>query len=211
MKRTTWALMATGIAVAMAVAGVNGQGHGRKDDRAPRHFSGLINDYTASSALIAGGPYEMRGSWTLSLDEHKGTADFSAVMNMETSDFGITQGSVNKDDPSTRSAHTHHISLTDGVVSIDWATNCPAFAPPVTGGFAVTGTAFITGNGSPAPFGNPNPLTICVLGGSTVEFSNLTLTFGMPAAKHFGTKAVHGVVAKCTGPGHSRSDCKIDQ
>ncbi|HEY2435002.1 MAG TPA: hypothetical protein VGI12_20200 [Vicinamibacterales bacterium] len=215
MKRTTWALMAGGIALAMSVA-VNGAGRDRPDDRhgpfPPQHFVGLINDYTASAAVVAGGPYEMRGSWTLSLDERKGTADFSAVLNMETSDYGIVQGTVNKDDPTTRAAHTHHISLTGGAVSTDWESNCPAFSPAVTGGFVVTGTAIITGNGSPAPFGNPSPVTLCVLGGATVTYSNLTISFGLPASKHFGVKPVHGVVTRCSGHGRAVShECAIDQ
>ena len=40
----------------------------------PRHFSGLINDYTPSAAVVGGGPYEMRGKWSLDLDERRGTA-----------------------------------------------------------------------------------------------------------------------------------------
>lgn len=210
MKRTTWTLMAGGIALAMSVAGVSGQGDGR--DQGARHFSGLISDYTPSAAVVAGGPYEMRGSWTLSVDERKGTADFSAILNMEVTDFGIGEGLVNIDVPSTRGAHTHHISLTNAIVSSDWQASCPTYSPPVIGGFVVSGTAYVTGNGGPAPFGNPSSLTVCVLGGTKVTFSNVTLTFGLPAAKHFSTNPIHGVVTKCTGPGRSESsDCKVQQ
>ena len=178
----------------------------------PRHFAGLINDYTPSAAVVVGGPYEMRGKWSLDLDERRGTATFAAVMNMETSDYGITQGTVNKDDPATRGAHTHHISMTDGVVTADWAARCPKFSPAVTDGFVVTGSAFVTGNGAAAPFGNPSPLTVCVLGGTVVEFSNLTLSFGKPAANHFGLQPIHGVVSRCTGRWEKPSnDCTVDQ
>ncbi|MGH9408393.1 MAG: hypothetical protein ACRD1V_02950 [Vicinamibacterales bacterium] len=224
MKRTRWTLIAGGIALAMSVAALNGQGRGRGDDRnwpppLPRHFSGLINDYTASATAtpplvsIAGGPYEIRGTWTLTLDEKKGTADFSAALNMETSDYGIVQSpaNVNKDDPSTRGAHTHHINLTGGIVSIDWETSCQPYATPVKGGFVVTGQASITGNGTLSAL-SPSPLTVCVLGGTAVTFSNVELMFGSPASKHFGTEAVHGLVTKCTGPGHSKShDCSLDE
>ena len=176
------------------------------------HYGGLLNDYTASAAVVKGGPYEMRGKWSLDVDQRHGTATFSAAMNMETSDYGIAQNTVNKDDPTTRGAHTHHISMTDGVVSDDWMTSCPTFSPPVTGGFVVTGTAFVTGNGSPAPFGNPSPVTICVLGGSNVTFSNITVAFGSPANTHFGTHPIHGVVLKCGSPWEREShNCTVEE
>jgi hypothetical protein len=81
-----------------------------------------------------------------------------------------------------------------------------------TEGFVVTGTATITGNGSPAPFANPSPLTICVPGGGDVKFSNVTLAFGLPASSHFGTQAIHGVVVRCTGPwGYESKDCALEE
>jgi hypothetical protein len=178
----------------------------------PVHYVGLINDYTPSAAVTAGGPYEMRGKWSLEVDELHGTAKFSAAMNMETSDYGIAQGTVNKDDPTTRGAHTHHISVTDGVVSSDWMTACPKFSPAVTEGFVVTGMATVTGNGGPAKFGNPSPVTICVLGGADVRFSNFTIAFGLPASSHFGTQAIHGVVVRCNEPwGRESKDCTLEQ
>ena len=178
----------------------------------PVHYSGLLNDHTPSAAIVKGGPYEMRGKWSLEVDERRGTAKFSAAMDMQTSDYGITQGTVNKDDPSTRGAHTHHISMTDGVLTLDWPARCPTFSPAVTEGFAITGTAFVTGNGSPAPFGNPSPFTVCVLGGGSVKYSNVTLTIGTPASNHFGTQAIHGVVLWCTGRFLRPSgDCNLEE
>jgi hypothetical protein len=177
----------------------------------PRHFAGLLNDHTPSAAVVAKGPYEMRGKWSLDVDEARGTATFTAAMDMQTSDYGIIQGTVNKDDPSTRGAHTHHITLADGVVSDDWALRCPAFSPAATSGFVVTGNAVVTGNGSGAPFGNPSPATVCVLGGALVPASNLTLTLGKPAANHFGTQAIHGVVTNCSrGRGKQSNDCRVE-
>lgn len=174
------------------------------------HFEGLLNDYTPSAAVVKGGPYEMRGKWALDVDPVHGTARFTALMNMETSDYGITQGSVNKDDPTTRGAHTHHVSVTDGVISEDWTSVCPAFNPAAKEGFVVTGTAFITGNGTAAPFGNPSPVTLCVLGGDHVRFANITVTFGAPANTHFGKQAIHGVVSRCSGPwGRPSSACAV--
>lgn len=183
-----------------------------RPDALPVHFSGLLNDHGPSAAVVAKGPYEMRAKWSLEVDERRGTGKFSAAMDMQTSDYGIIQGTVNKDDPATRGAHTHHISMTDGVVTLDWPARCPQFSPAVTEGFAITGTAFVTGNGSPAPFGNPSPFTVCVLGGGAVKYSNVTVTFGAPAANHFGTQPIHGVILWCTGrfllPSH---DCSLEE
>jgi hypothetical protein len=195
--------VATGLGgFTLALAGDGGQ-------PAPVHYEGLINDYTPSAAVVKNGPYEMRGKWSLDVDVRRGMAKFSAVMNMETSDYGITQGTVNKDDPTTRGAHTHHILMTDGMVSSDWS-GCPTFAQPVSGGFVVTGPAYITVNGGSTPFANPSTATICVLGGGEVVFSNFTLKLGAPANSHFGLQPIHGVVVRCAGPWEFESkDCTV--
>ena len=93
------------------------------------HFEGLINDYTPST--VAGGPYEMRGTW--SLDAQGGTARFTADLNMETSDYGIAgTTAVDPANPATRGQHTHHIAMTNATVSYDTSV-CPVFSPPATG------------------------------------------------------------------------------
>jgi hypothetical protein len=206
------------LSVAMSLGGLTVALAGDREEPPPVHYSGLINDYTPSAAVVKGGPYEMRGRWSLDVNERRGTAKFSAVLNMETSDYGIVQGTVDKDevDPTkTRGAHTHHILVTDGMVSADptaWATSCPIFAQPVSGGFVVTGSAFITVNGGKTPFANPSMVTICVLGGSEVMFSNLTMTLGAPASGHFGMQAIHGVIVGCAGPWERESkDCSIQE
>jgi hypothetical protein len=102
--------------------------------------------------------------------------------------------------------------MTDGVLTLDWPARCPQFSPAVKEGFAVTGTAFVTGNGSPAPFGNPSPFTICVLGGNSVKYSNVTVRFGAPASNHFGTQPIHGLVLYCTGRFlRPSSDCTLKE
>jgi len=183
--------------------------------RLPAHFSGLLNDYTPPAPTVSGGPYEMHGRWSLSLDEARGSATFSAEMSMQTADFANTDPNH---DPTKLGPHTHHISVTDGVIHADptdpinWKASCPVFKPAVAGGFVVTGTAYVTGNGGNPPFGNPSAVTICVLGGApnpsiataqaVVAYSNFTLTFatGSLASTHFGTQAINGVVARCEGP-----------
>jgi len=160
------------------------------------HFQGSIHDYTPST--VSGGPWEIRGDWTLAV-QRTGTADFAADLTMETSDYGITDAThVDPTNPSTRSAHTHHISMTNATVSYD-TTACPANNPPTTGsGVQVTGTATTEANGNPAPFESkgPSTLQICLTGGSEVNFSNITLVYTGPATGHFGPQAIHGVVSR---------------
>ena len=186
----------------------------------PEHFSGLLNDYTPSSVngvAIKGGPYEMHGSWKLDLDWSRTRASFSAAVTMETVDFLNASPSF---DPGNLGAHTHHIAVSNGTVHdgpTDWMTMCPKYAPAVTGGFAITGNAYVTGNGGNVPFGNPTPVTICILGGMNpnvtgaayVEFSNFTLTFGSPASAHFGPQAIHGVVERCGPPSWNSHPCAV--
>ena len=76
---------------------------------------------------------------------------------------------------------------------------CPANNPPTTGqGVVVTGTATTTGNGSPASFEAKGASTVqvCITGGSTTPFSNLSLVYTGPATSHFGPQAIHGVVSR---------------
>ncbi len=153
-------------------------------------FHGVINDFTPAST---GGPWEVRGSWSLVVKGKYDTADckadFSAALTMERSDEGIIEnghGDFNGDNPADRMAHTHHITLVDGQVTT------------ITGGIEIKGSAMITGNGAfPPPFQTNkdlSALTIEITGGNTVAFSNIALTFGDQAAGHFGTLPLHGVV-----------------
>src|SRR5258706_7347191 len=149
------------------------------------HFSGVIHDYSPST--VSGGPYEMRGEWTLDV-ARGGTANFSADMAMETSDYGVTGAAqVDPANPGTRSPHTHHISVTNATVSYDTSV-CPANSPPTTGtGLVVTGMATTSGNGSPASFESKrsSTLQICIIGASEVSLSNMTLVYSRPATAHF--------------------------
>ena len=169
-------------------------------ERRPVHFSGLINDYSPSSAGVKGSPWEMHGQWSMDLRPDRGTADFSADMTM--SGYGTTSaGAVDPTQPLVN-PHTHHIRLTN--VRITWdMVGCPTYLAPVpTMGFQLSGTvSLLTGNGSIAPFETDPPsstLQVCVTGGNDVRYSvpqsNITLVFGGPATTHFGPQAIHGVV-----------------
>jgi hypothetical protein len=166
------------------------------------HFKGVINDYTAATGV--GGPWEMHGSWSLKLKGDSGKADFVAVMTMEHPDYWVLANPATPpatptvDNPGARSPHTHHITMTDALVSLDTSL-CPANSPATTGRFMVTGPADITGNGTAAPFqvkGGLSTLQVCITGGTEVAYSNVTLTFAAkaPATGHFGGLPIHGVI-----------------
>ncbi len=177
----------------------------------PAHFSGLINDYSPETILgKVVGPWEMHGKWSLDLKGRSGLADFSAEMTMELSDHAMEVAIANAiaagttppsfDDPETRTPHTHHITMKDAKVSVPATGVCPAYATPntTTPGIMVSGPAYITGNGGPAPFSKNDTvlsmLQVCVNGGTDVPYSNVSLVFGAPASGHFGMSAIHGVV-----------------
>jgi hypothetical protein len=160
-----------------------------------RELGGVLNDYTPATASTnapsgtpsVAGPWEVRGHWQLALKGRE-KAQFSAALTMERSDAGVTvSGGGDLNNPMDRMAHTHHITILDGDVT------------PTATGFQVTGYATITKDGAfPPPFGSTLPLlTIEITGGTgedSVRFSNITVLFAAPAAGHFGTAPLHGVV-----------------
>ena len=179
----------------------------------PDHFSGILNDYTAATGV--GGPWEMHGTWSLKLKKEYGKADFSVVMTMEHPDYWVLANppvpatppvptlSPTVDSPGLRNPHTHHLTMTDAMVSYDTMNVCPVDSPATTVRFVLTGVADITGNGTSAPFQTTpagvttlSPLQVCITGGTEVTYSNMTMTFttGAPAIKHFGGLPIHGVV-----------------
>ena len=172
----------------------------------PRHFSGLINDYSPSS--VKGGPYEMHGQWSMDLHSEWGSvdtaADFIADMTMAghvttlVTTPADSTGTVAVQSQAGVGPHTHHISLTN--IAVTWnMTGCPNYLTnPSKGGFQINGTvSILTGNGSNAPFETTPPsstLQVCVTGGDEITYSNVTLVFTGPATSHFGPQAIHGVV-----------------
>ena len=171
----------------------------------PDHLSGTISDYTPLNTKVSPtGPFEMRGHWSLKLKGKSGKADFSAFMTMELSDSGVSAANGSLTDPNSRSPHTHHIVMTDAMVSYDPLDTaaCPAYSPANTARIVVTGTAnFISGNGNSGPFEKlgPTTLQVCISGGDgdteEVQYSNMSLAMTGPAAdKHFGSQPIRGVV-----------------
>lgn len=204
------------LAVATGLGGLTLAAAGDRDPPPPVHYVGLINDYTPSpTGGVAKGPYEMHGTWTLDVDPWRGTARFSAVLNMETSDFAMTATTIDTPNKS-RNAHTHYLLMADGTVNnTDWMASCAGFfSPAVTEGFMVTGATIVTANGNAPPFANPSQLTLCITGGGEVKFANFAMVFpaSAPASIHFSSQAIHGVVTRCAGPWEFESkDCKVEQ
>jgi hypothetical protein len=201
-KRLLWWMMSAFVLLVLAAGSTT-----QAQAPLPGHLnvSGVISDHTPLiPSLSPTGPWEMRGHWSLHLKGNSGEADFSAFMTMELSDSGVAAAGKNLTDPASRSAHTHHILMTNATVSTDSNDlgNCPAFSPTNTPKLVVNGTAnFISGNGNSAPFEKlgRTTLQVCVSGGtdgsSEVDYSNMTLVMTGPAAdKHFGPQPIHGAV-----------------
>jgi hypothetical protein len=177
-KTFSWAACATSVLV-LAVAIV-----ALAEPRTPERFSGTINDYSPVNSMPPG-PWEIRGSWDLVLKGESGKADFSAELTMEEGDYWFSQN-VTADDPSpARAAHTHHITLVDGAIT-----------RTSTGGYELTGPVTATKDGVAVAALASSSAVIVISGGTTVEFSNVTLTLTGPATGHFGTQPIHGVVRK---------------
>ena len=196
---TTRILFSLGVLVVVTLA--LGAARAQFSFHPPAHFAGLVNDFTPSN--VSGGPYVMSAKWKLDIRPtfNGEVAEFSADMNMETSDYGINEGIVDPTNTVTRGAHTHNISLTTTNIVYN-SSSCPA-NPPGTpaasgGNIMVTGNVSVTGNGTPAPFESkgPSTLQICITGGSQVPLSNLSLVFVGPATGHFGTLPIRGVVVQ---------------
>ena len=185
-SKTCWVRVRTaGVLILAITTGVLAQ------TPTPAQFSGVINDYSPSTSTPMG-PWEMRGPWTLTLNQDSSKADFSATLTMELSDY--TRNSSNIDSTSGvtgRMQHTHHIAMEAGTVT-----------QISTGGFELSGPVTITKDGSPAPL-KASTLSVNITGGTSVGFSNVTLQFQGGATVHFGPQLIHGVVSSpiTAGPG----------
>ncbi len=174
------------------------------------HFRGVINDYPVSTTSTGAtiGPWEVRGPWSLDVHGFSGTADFSAALTMEFSDFSLNAANAGLDN---RSQHTHNIIMTGAtVIENPPQGTSPGDCPPNASGtpgyssqIEISGMADVAGNGgSPFGAGVLVPLQVCIDGSTSVQFSNVTLMFTQlsdgapsPATLHFGAQPLHGVVS----------------
>ena len=128
---------------------------------------GLINHYTAS--LDANGPWYIAGDWDVKFKGNSGKADVAIALSM-----------VRSLNEAARQPHTHHIGLENGVVT------------EIPGGLRITGIPDATTNGNTGFAGST--VQVDITGGNSVPYSNITVTFTGPAAGHFGTAPLQGVV-----------------
>jgi hypothetical protein len=187
MKSKAFPSAAGAIAVLLLAAciGAVAQGPASRTSAPRTRFSGMFDTYTPQSTSnnVTTGPYEIHGPWSLvlTINSH---ANFYAALNMELSDGWVLSENGGNFDPAARGAHTHHITLLNGVVTT-----------LSTGGIEITGSATITVNGSAAPI-SPSDVVIDITGGSDVAYSNITLTFAVPGSKHFGAEPLSGFVRR---------------
>jgi hypothetical protein len=176
------------VALLIPAVGVRGQaqaGRGESGFRLDDHrviYTGLINDHT----LPAAGAWEVHGVWTMDVRERFGRADFSAALTMERADYWFLTNPNPPADPNSlaaRNPHTHHVTMTDVLVTT------------LTNGFRLSGPATLTGNGATPPFGTSSTAQVDITGGNLVTNSNIALTFGGDAVKHFGPDPFSGVVS----------------
>jgi hypothetical protein len=92
-------------------------------------LAGVFNDFTPAGTS---GPWEVRGQWSLKIKGESGKADFSAALDMERSDLGVTLTGGDPNNPASRNAHTHHVLVSDATVTT------------IANGFRVSGLATIT-------------------------------------------------------------------
>jgi hypothetical protein len=178
------------VGAVVLLAGNGGQARGGPRVRAPLDddgqlkLTGVINDHT--TAVL--GSWEIHGVWTLRVKQYTGTADLTAALTMERADYWfVSNPAADPNSIASRSAHTHHVSMNDALVTA------------LQNGFRISGPATLTGNGATPPFGTSSTAQVDVTGGDLVTYSNIALTFGGDAAKHFGTNPIAGVVK--SGPG----------
>lgn len=195
-NKLLWSALCVAAALALT-AGIRALAH----DERPAQFSGVINDYSP----IAGGTtaWEVRGPWSLKLNEETGTANFSAALTMELSVLGQSSTTVQA---VALTQHTHNIRMTGASVTYN-PTDCPlpTSITPIAR-LEIKGMATVAANGGPFPPTSPSPvpsqLQVCIDGGTAVDtvvpYSNITLVFGAPASGHFGPQAIHGVVRKAS-------------
>jgi len=201
--KSKFLLWLVGIAAVFAMAAVTRALAGQPG---PDRFSGIFNDYTPATGIS--GPWEMHGTWLLKLKGDSGKADFYADMTMEHPDSWVAANpgapaTPNIDNPASRSPHTHHITMTNAVISSDTSV-CQPDSPATVVRLVIIGQPSISGNGNPAPFETlgPSTLQVCITGEELIEYSNLSMSFTQtsPAAmKHFGSQAIHGIVRKVSG------------
>jgi hypothetical protein len=139
--------------------------------------SGSIDDYVE----VAGERWHASGEWALLLRRGNDRGDFSLALH-----------GVPRDSPPlypVSAAHTHHVSIAEGVVTVT--------KDPTNGKLTLTltGPATITSQGN-LMGASGSVVTVTVTGGTALPYSNVAVTFSQAAVVHFGSLPYHGVVTQ---------------
>ena len=154
------------VTVARVVIALGVAAPARAQSAVVARVEGTFHDFTAD--LDGSGAWQLVGAWA-------GTLKSSGLVDVTTS------LSMVRSDNATRQPHTHHVTLTDGAVSV------------IAGGYRITGPATITSNGATAGFSG-SQVVVDITGGAAVPLAKITLTFQGAAAAHFGDQPIDGVV-----------------
>jgi hypothetical protein len=139
--------------------------------------SGSIDDYVE----VGGERWHASGEWSLLARGGSDKGDFSLALH-----------GVPRDSPPlypVSMAHTHHVSIADGVVTV---TKDPANGKLT---LTLTGPATITSQGN-LMGASGSVVTVTVTGGTALRYSNVAVTFSQAAIDHFGSMPYHGVVTQ---------------
>jgi len=168
------------VGVALALTTLFLTGGALQGDSNPNRFEGVINDFSPPSTNPAG-PYLVSGPWSLQLHP-AGKANFDASLTMVRSTCLLVSGNPICVDEAQRNFHTHHVQMTDGLVSMVGTT------------LVVNGAATVTSNGSQPPVLAGSAVRIEISGGTLLAPTNIKLFFVGGAAGHFTAEPYDGVV-----------------
>lgn len=169
-----WMLWRVTALVAVVVA-LSGQGLAQP--AAPKELGGIIHDYL----LTNGERWHVSGEWSLQVKGDRSTGDFSAAF------IGVP-----RDNPPvfpTSLAHTHHVSIVGGHLTITEDDNGNSI-------LTFSGPGTFTGNGNLQSAFSGSHVEVTIRGGNAISYSNFEMIIGAPAASHYGTETFHGVVTQ---------------
>jgi len=168
-SRMLWRMAAL-VALILALGG-----QGLAHPAAPKQLRGIIHDYL----LTNGERWHVSGEWSLQLKGHRSKGDFAAAF------IGVP-----RDNPPlfpTSVAHTHHVSIAEGDVTITEDANGNSI-------LTISGPGTFAGNGNLQTAFSGSQVQVTIKGGNAVPFSNFEMIIGPPATDHYGTQTFHGLV-----------------
>lgn len=149
-------------------------------DAPEMRLTGILADHVWVDVGAGAGAWQVSGTWSARVSGSSGKGEFVAAILGVRSDLWVLQTDANAQ-TTTRSPHTHHVTLLDATVSA------------IPAGIRLAGNAIITTNGNVADFSG-SPIVVDIKGGNTVQLSNMQLTFLGASNGHFGSHTYDGIV-----------------